>query len=324
MCGLVVFESLLALPIGDNLMWPITYWKRGLLVAVAAVAFLTLAWLLAAPSQPATANRADIALQAPAFLGIAHAEGASPTVFPADEAGISAYFQAPYPIDLNEVRPVYRSIEAQTADYIIGSVPVPEYPETEDVHVYVHKTGWVLAYYLKTDPTGKIFDWRAYRNDGHNNLTTKLENTLKVVANQISVPYSNVTYYDFRFPAATSMMLIADWVGDERSDSQAVTDNFEVKLPSTLTYLERSWSLGRGVIYPTSECAASYAVNGNQVASFPVDEGWRTSQGTLTASQFRPPNDPNVIASAVDRRYGGGSNEFCTAYSGLSLVYRVQ
>lgn len=52
---------------------------------------------------------------------------------------------------------------------------VPDYPESEDVHVYVHRDGWFLAYYLVADPAGKIVNWRLYHNTGRNNLSTKLE-----------------------------------------------------------------------------------------------------------------------------------------------------
>ena len=68
--------------------------------------------------------------------------------FPQDEAGISAYFKSASPIALADVRGVFRVIEVETADYIIGSVPVPDYRGEYDAHVYVHREGWFVAYYL--------------------------------------------------------------------------------------------------------------------------------------------------------------------------------
>ena len=64
------------------------------------------------------------------------------------EAGISAWFKSPDAINLNQVRSQFRTIELETTDYIIGSVPVAGYLETADAHVYVHRDGWILAYYL--------------------------------------------------------------------------------------------------------------------------------------------------------------------------------
>ena len=91
-------------------------------------------------------------LQAPSFAGIANAEtdsaGLDIGALLEQEAGISAYYQSPYAITLSQVRPLFRVIEAETADYIIGSVPVAGYTENADAHVYVHKDGWILAYFL--------------------------------------------------------------------------------------------------------------------------------------------------------------------------------
>ena len=117
---------------------------------------------LARPAEPDNAY----ALKAPPFLGVAYAQGAAPEAALASifdgEAGIAAYFQSPGSINLAAVAPLYRTIETQTAQYIIGSMAVPDYPESEDVHLYIHTNGWVMAYYLKADPVGKIFDWRQY------------------------------------------------------------------------------------------------------------------------------------------------------------------
>lgn len=50
-----------------------------------------------------------------------------------DEAGIAAYFEASTSITLSDVRDVYRTIEVETSSYIIGSVEVPNYLESDDV-----------------------------------------------------------------------------------------------------------------------------------------------------------------------------------------------
>ncbi|MCP4362286.1 MAG: hypothetical protein GY796_30130, partial [Chloroflexi bacterium] len=108
---------------------------------------------------------------------------------------MSAYFQAPGTIDLNDVRSLYRTIEVETSDYILGSIAVPGYAnESEDVHVYIHVDGWVMAYYLAADLAAKIIDWQNY--DGIT-ITTKFENTLTMVAASLSITLPTVEYYDF-------------------------------------------------------------------------------------------------------------------------------
>ena len=127
---------------------------------------------LARPAEPDNAHP----LKAPPFLSVAYAQDAAPEAALAsifdNEAGIAAYFQSPSAISLASVAPLYRTIETQTAQYIIGSMAVPEYPEAEDVHLYVHANGWVMAYYLKADPVGKIFDWQQYT--GGTTIPTRL------------------------------------------------------------------------------------------------------------------------------------------------------
>jgi hypothetical protein len=89
-----------------------------------------LAALVASSAAPATSTPVqgsnEFVLKPPPFISIAQAqEGVD--AFPQDEAGISAYFRAPFPITIATVRPVFRTIEVETNDYIIGSVPVPTY-----------------------------------------------------------------------------------------------------------------------------------------------------------------------------------------------------
>ncbi len=161
------------------------------------------------PRKDAGRGPATIALKAPAFVGVASAQGGQQSIgsFLDNEAGISAYFNAGGPVDLDMAKAAFRTIEVQTADYIIGSVPVPDCPESADAHVYVHRNGWFLAYYLKADPVGKIFDWHRYTGT---TVPTKLEKVLAVVAGLAGAPISASTYYDFRYPNATHLMLIVE------------------------------------------------------------------------------------------------------------------
>ena len=267
------------------------------LLALAAL----LAFSFVRPSTPAAPGGA-ISLQRPSFVDVAHAETDgtnSIASFLDDEAGISAYFQAPFTINLNDVRDLFRTIETETPEYIIGSIAVQDYPESEDVHVYIHVNGWVLAYYLKVDPAGKIFDWRGYTNNG--TIPTKLDKTLAVVGAQIGASSANASYYDFRWPNATNMMLIAE------ANYGGGSESFEVNVPASFSYYERSWSLG--VI--SSGYSGSIWLDGVMLYGYTPYGDWATFQGTLTATQL----SPGVFHTIrVD-----GSN----AFGGLALVYRV-
>lgn len=267
--------------------------RRLALIAVLMFLILVTTALLRT-SPPANSAGRTLALQAPTFLAIANAEEA-PTAFPVDEAGIAAYFNANQPITLANVRDVFRTIEVETQDYIIGSVAVPDYPESEDVHVYIHRTGWLMAYYLAVDPVAKIFDWRAYNGSA---IGTKIEKVLTIVASDAGIPFPGVTFYDFRYPNGNRLMLIGETYENG--------NDFTVRLPGSFAFQERSWGL-----YQTGGYSANWQLNGTSVGSAC---GECTAQGVLTAAQLLP--DTTNVINIVPGSYG-------TARGGLALVYRV-
>ncbi len=269
--------------------------RKFVLVSLFAVVCLLALGLISQPAQPAS-GKGVLPLQAPSFINVAHTEGASPTAASAivDEAGISAYFQAPVSITISSVVSLFRTVEFSNTDYIIGSIPVPNYSITYDVHVYVHKNGWALAYYSNTDPVSKIFDWKSY--DGMNINTTLLKNVLSLVAVTAGSPFPGPTYYDFRYPNATNLMLIAKVGGG----------SFQINVPGTYVYYERGWSLYANAY------GLSWWLDGAQIASG-AGTGW-LSQGTLTAAQFLPDTNHTIEVRLGD--YGSG-------FGGLALTYRV-
>jgi hypothetical protein len=194
---------------------------------------ILLATILALTGNPQAKPEISLALQRPSFVQAA-AEGGSAgapaevTAMLSQEAGISAYKQTAGPLNLNQVRGLYRTIEMETANYIIGSVPVPNYYEHFDVHVYVHTDGWILAYYLKDQVTSKMIDVKAETIS-----TTHLETVVSIVANQVGESSENLKYYDFRYPNATNILLVAE-------DNDNGID-FSIQLPSEYVYFERSW-----------------------------------------------------------------------------------
>ena len=79
-----------------------------------------------------------------------------------EEAGMSMYVNIGKPIDLSKAKAVYKIIEKETTDYVVGSLSLPGLPQTDDVHCFVHKDGWIVVYYLKGEPISKIIDWNYY------------------------------------------------------------------------------------------------------------------------------------------------------------------
>jgi hypothetical protein len=255
-----------------------------------------------APQAKLSTGGHAIALKAPSFVSVAHAQESAPatvSAFPQDEAGISAYFKSANTINLASAASAFRVIEAQTADYIIGSVPVANYDATQDVHVYVSHDGWFVAYYLAPDPASKIINWRTYTAA---KITTKLEETLSIVAVAAAVPFTQATFYDFRNPNATNLMLVM------KSNEQNNPDSFQIKLPLTYAYYERSWQVVNAGGY-----TAHYNLDGVEIAHSVAGTG--AVVGTLSAGQLLP-DTFHTVAISVDYDHRG--------YAGLALVYKVQ
>ncbi len=192
-------------------------------MATVAVAVLVAILGTALGSQLAPAAPAALALEPPAFLDD-DIQSSLVGEKIQDEAGIAAYYKAPYSLNLSLVRPMFNSIELEAADYILGSISVPNYDERFDVHVYVRSDGWIMAYYLASAPTGKMIDTRAL----------SLNNTkLTIVMNNVAVtggaPFGAVTYYHFNYPNATHMLLVGEY-----------SERFEITMPSTNAYYELS------------------------------------------------------------------------------------
>ncbi|RIK34567.1 MAG: hypothetical protein DCC55_32865 [Chloroflexi bacterium] len=276
--------------------------QRRILLSLIILGLIGAAIAFIAPlSQPQADNApGSLKLHAPPFVSSAYAQDADLASFLEDEAGIAAYFKAPTAINLNTVRSFYRTIEAETPDYLIGSVPVDGYQsEEEDVHVYIHKEGWVLGYYLKADATAKVIDWGKY--DG-GVLITKFDTVLGAIAATLGVASPAYTYYHFQYPNATDLALIAEFVETNRVGS------FQVNLPSAFIYFERSWSIGC-----KDYSDSKYFLN-NKVAH----DQYCPDNTNSSVSGAIPPVDLVADTFHTVRLEGANAN----VSGGLALVYR--
>ncbi len=193
----------------------------------------------------ASLQEGAIALVAPPFLSSAHAQ-APETITGLEEAGISAYFDRGASINLNQVRGLL-VVELETSEYIIGSIDPDDpaalnpYPESENPHMFVSTSGWVMAYYHNNDPVAKIADTYNY---GGATINTKLEMALGRISSAIGNGSNfTATFYDFRYPNATHLLFVAD--------TTSSTDSFTIQLPGTFDFDEKSWTLGTESEYST-------------------------------------------------------------------------
>lgn len=254
--------------------------KRSAMATVAVVALVAILGT-ALGSQLAPAAPAALALEAPAFLDD-DIQSSLVGEKIQDEAGIAAYYKAPYSLNLSLVRPMFNSIELEAADYILGSISVPNYSEVFDVHVYVRSDGWIMAYYLASAPTGKVVDSQAY----------SLNNTkLTIVMNNVVVtggaPFGAVTYYHFNYPNANRLLLVGE-----------LSDSFTITPPSSFAYYEISFGW-----------YGSLVLDGNYVSSSANCYGSSQSCGRIASTSFLPD-----VMHTVDPNYG--------SYGALAIIYR--
>ena len=201
----------------------------------------------------------------------------SETTFLEEEAGISIYVNIGRSIDLAVAKTVYRTIEKETSNYTVGSIPLPGLPESEDVHCFVHKDGWIVAYYLRGEPIGKIVDWNLW--SGGKLTKNKLQVGLEQMTNALGVSVTGAKYYHFQYSNANKCMLIVETlvVGGE--------DSFNVTIPSTFVVYERSWSHYAEYTY-YGNYPSYFKIDGNTINSIATDG--QTKYGTLTVAQLIP------------------------------------
>jgi hypothetical protein len=212
----------------------------------------------------------------PAF---AQSMSTAPT-FLDEEAGISLYVNISQSIDLAVAKTVYRALEKETADYIVGSIALPGLSENEDVHCFVHEDGWIVTYYLKGEPVSKIVDWNLWSQD---KLTkNKLQVGLEQMTNALGKVVTDVKYYHFQYPNANKCMIILETLVGSGEDS------FNVTIPNDLTIYERSWShyAEKTAYYGTHY--SYFKIDGNTIDSISGVSDPVTKRGTLTVAQLIP------------------------------------
>jgi hypothetical protein len=217
------------------------------------------------------------------LVGPAFAQSVSTsTTFLEEEAGFSLYVNIGRSIDLAVAKTVYRTIEKETADYVVGSIALPGLSENEDVHCFVHKDGWIVTYYLKGEPISKIVDWNLW---SEGKLTkNKLQVGLEQMTNALGVFVIDAKYYHFQYSNANKFMIIIETLVTVGEDS------FNITIPSELAVYERSWShyAGDTTTYWGGPTESYFKIDGNTISSISGDSNPVTKYGTLTVAQLLP------------------------------------
>lgn len=264
-------------------------------------------WIWSQPTDGA------ILLQAPPFFNSAQAQGGT---FADEEAGIAAYFNAGTSINLSNasLRSLYRTFDTQTGDYLLGSAYVSEtnadldYSENDDAKLYVSADGWVMAYYPRSAPTSKIFDWLNWNGEGV--VPTKLGQVLSDAASAVGAQQSTEpTYYHFAYPNANRVMLIADEI-IVTNTSNSNSFNFTPPGTTGFSYFEWSYSLAA---FHNSGTRVAYSLNGTSLKEANVKQIFYEK-----FSGIQP-----QIGQINTVTISSGSTCCARGASGLTIIYRV-
>jgi hypothetical protein len=154
------------------------------------------------------------------------------------QAGLSAYMKSDPITDLDSLASKFDSLSFAGDTYIVGTTPIViggPYTGTGDIHVYADSNGYVVAFqpahsYSPLD----VVHWGADCNNTGSACdsplsTTLLHKGLEFVAKQldVSVPI-RPNYYDWRYPSAEQVLIVADLVKNGQ-------DEMQISIPSTAT-----------------------------------------------------------------------------------------
>ena len=224
-------------------------------------------------------NMADDAGQTYLLVNPAFAQStSSETTFLEEEAGMSTYVNVGRSLDLSVAKTVYRTIEKETANYTVGSIALPDLPESEDVHCFVHKDGWIVVYYLKAEPIGKIVDWNYW--SGSQLTMNKLQVGLEQMSNALGAAVTDAKYYHFQYPYANKCMIIIETLVGAGAVGE---DNFNITIPGEFTVYERSWS-HYAQRASTGSLISFFKIDGNEINRITTSD--QTKYGQLTAAQL--------------------------------------
>jgi len=186
------------------------------------------------------------------------------TTFPVDEAGIAAYVKLDSVdiTDLTEALNYFHSIEKQNETYVIGTVKVQNKYWSDYPHVYIGLDGWIVAYYPNAEEASRIMQWKDYQNGTIN--TTTLNDAIDIMCDNIGVTYSApIKYYNFEFPDANKMTVIAETLPLSQS-RKSCSNSFSVTIPGIL--YEGSYSVYK-VGWGYNDCLMYLKVDGDTIIS---------------------------------------------------------
>lgn len=178
-----------------------------------------------------------ISISESVFLPVAQAGGGGSSQA---ELGIVTYISLGQNIDMNQASTLFKTIDYQTTDEIIGTYSFyADNYNIETANLYITSNGFISAYYWSEDPVSKIISWNSDKI-----IFSKFATVITSVGQSLgyNIDYKNIKYYDYRYPDANRMLFVTQSVG-ESSISGYDYGNLKFNIPSYATIYEVSYSL---------------------------------------------------------------------------------
>lgn len=222
------------------------------------------------------------------------------------EAGMSIWLNATADsqLSLNMAQDkMANNLENVTSDYVVGSIPLSGFPSDDYPHCFVHRSGWIIVYYLKIDTEkhattgwlGKMIklDDSAYYVTG-NLKDNILQKGLEFMCNGLVhvTPTTDAKYYHFQHTNAAKLMIAIKTAG-----TPGTTATFNVQVPSSLVIDERSWSF-------YTSYSGNWKIDTTPIYSGYKSGGLRAYGGTEITSVVLSSDISHTVAVTADNYNG--------------------
>lgn len=196
------------------------------------------------------------------------------------QAGLSAYSVITDTISLNQVRPLFSSIELENGEYIQGEYTLSG--RTDKVKLAIGSAGWAIAWHTRNYASQHLYDCPSFNGSQPDLIINRPERAILEVSNALGITNTAVSFYDFRKPQATGLTI--HWLFLPGNGSQLSS----IELPLANTYLEQ------GYIFCTALSNSKFWLN-NQL----IDQQGSVSHviyryGTLGTDQLRAGQTNNL------------------------------
>lgn len=236
--------------------------------------------------------------------------------FPKDAAGISAWVKIDRTIRIDDtLTKIFHRVKDVSGSHILGTVEISDYVQKIYPHLYVDVQGWIVAFFLPSDPTASIIRWLGDAHNPQPRISTTLEAAIEKVATALQFTLPRPAFYDFRYPKANAMLILL------RVFPAADTKVMYLKLPSNyrihqISFYHYACNLDGGYGWEGFESAVT--IDGALVSKLSGGEGPPSSEiKDLPVDGLRPGylHEIGVAYTQQGREYGS---------AGLALVVIYQ